>query len=160
MKKKYFTKLFIMFLIFNSNNICISSCMLNGNIEGKCISKESLQNEIKFCKDNLPSYICVPYFQYIWPTWTNKTIDEIVERETIKNIENEFIYETTKTMYKLPLINNIGCMKSYINLLCQKNFLPCNPDNDTTLILDKTVCLNFLKKCDTWKNFCDNFVLS
>ena len=140
------------------NNLVIN-CILNGNIEGKCIQSSLIENEISFCKDYLSDYICVPYFQNIWPEWTNKSIDEIIEKEIMKNIENEFILELTDyNRFPLPLINNIGCMHSYINLICNKNFPPCVFDSDKTLPLCKKVCTKFLNKCGTWQNLCNDYI--
>ena len=153
---KYFIILII--LLFILNNESIFCCILNGNIEGKCISRDKVQNEISFCKNYLADFICIPYFQNIWPEWTNKTIDEIIENQIMKNIENEFLFELTdRHTYALPLINNVGCMKSYINLLCKKNFLPCDPYTNKTISPCKKVCKRFLNKCGTWKSLCDDY---
>ena len=104
MKIKY---IFIGILLFYKLNINLVACciLLNGNIEGKCIKKISIESEISFCKNYLSEYICVPYFQNIWPEWTNKTIDEIIEKEMIKNIENVFIEDVQDKDYHPEWMN-------------------------------------------------------
>ena len=144
-------------LLDKLNKYSIFCCILNGNIEGKCIPSELIGNEITFCKKYVTDNICVPYFQNIWPEWTNKTIDEILENEIMKNIENEFIFELTGNIYYLPLINQAGCMKSYINFICKRNFLPCDPTTDKTIPPCKSICERFLNKCGTWKSLCDEY---
>ena len=136
----------------------VINCILNGNIEGKCIKSNLFENEITFCKYYLSEYTCAPYFQNIWPEWTNKTIDEIIENEIMKNIENEFILELTDyKSYSLPLINNVGCLYSYINIICKKNFPPCKPETDITIEPCKKVCQKFLNNCGTWKSLCEDY---
>ena len=153
---KYILIFIILLLKIDKNSIFC--CILNGNIEGKCISSNLVQNEISFCKKYLTDYICIPYFQNIWPEWTNNTIDEIIENQIMKNIENEFLFELTdKNIYSLPLINEVGCMKSYINLICKKNFIPCEPDTDMTMPPCKKVCKRFLNNCGTWISLCDDY---
>ena len=138
-------------------NYSIFCCILNGNIEGKCISRDLIENQIPFCKKYLSDYICVPYFQNIWPEWTNNTIDEIVEKEIMINIETEFNFELTAQTYSLPLINNVGCLNSYINLICRRNFLPCDPNSDKTIPPCKKVCERFLNSCGTRKFICNDY---
>ena len=156
LKIKLITNIILVSIILN--NYSVLSCILNGNIEGKCVSKSLVENEITFCKKYLSDYICVPYFENLWPEWTNKTIDEIVENEIMKNIEKEFILELTDhKRFLLPLINNLGCMDSYISLICKKNFSPCDSINDITIPPCKKVCIKFLNKCGTWKSICDDY---
>ena len=76
----------------------------------------------------------------------------------MKNIENEFILELTDYhFFSLPLINELGCLNSYIKLMCNKNFPQCEPTKDITKPPCKKVCLNFLNNCGTWKYLCDDY---
>ena len=156
---KFFIKnIIIIILLINKDKSSVKNCILNGNIEGKCIHNSLFENAITFCSKYLSEYICAPYFQNIWPEWTNKTIDEIIENKIMKNIENEFILELTD--YKslaLPLINNVGCLNSYIKLICKTNFPPCDPSNEKTIPPCKKVCKKFLNNCGTWKSLCDGY---
>ena len=39
----------------------VSTCILNGNIEGQCIAKEHVNEDIEFCNEFVPDFICVPF---------------------------------------------------------------------------------------------------
>ena len=95
--------------------------------------------------------------QPIWPNWTNKTIDETIEKKIVQNIEFEFLTEISNSTYHLPLINVIGCLNSYISFICKKNFLPCDMEKDLTYPICKKTCKKFLSKCETYSNLCDSF---
>ena len=141
-------KLFI--FIINILNKIYFSCLLNGNITGKCVSKKSLENEITFCDNFISDFICVPYFNNIWYKWTNKSIDEFLEKKLVNIIEKEFLKEISLGTFKMPLINKIGCLDAYLQFICKKNFPYCNYENDTSYSICKSTCDNFVSKCDTY----------
>ncbi len=45
--------------------IYISSCKITDSVQGICINKTEILNEIKFCYDYVTDNICVPYYSVI-----------------------------------------------------------------------------------------------
>lgn len=151
-------------------NICIvSTCILNGNIEGKCIAKAYVNEDIEFCNKFVPDYICVPFhnvcyiinlFQPYWKEWTNKTTDSVVEKELFHALEKEFLHEINGASY-MPLINSIGCFEAYIHYICKINFQACDPQLDQTITICRKVCEEFVSKCETHpKEICASLPVS
>ena len=137
------------------------SCLLNGDILGKCVSKKSVENEITFCDNYISDFICVPYFNNIWNEWTNKTIDNFLEKKLVNNIEKEFLKELSFDTYEMPLINNIGCLNAYFQFICKKNFPLCNYENNTSYNICKSICENFVGKCKTYNSdLCKNYPIN
>ena len=136
----------------------LDACILNGLNKGLCIPKYYLVNQAPFCFKYLESSVCVPYFNEIWPTFNNKTIDETIEKNIVNNLKKEFKYEIySNNLYSLPLINNLGCMEAYIQFICEKNFIPCEIGDDKTKNVCEKICKKFISKCGTWNGICDNF---
>ena len=62
----------------------------------------------------------------------------------------------------MPLINNIGCIDSYIKFICKTNFRGCDIISkilnkilaNTTKEMCQSVCDNYLNYCDTLSNLC------
>ena len=146
-----------LFFFLHISTAPIFSCLLNGKISGKCVEKSALKSEVSFCYKYLPAYVCVPELHEIWGDWRNATVDFIIEETIIKNLKEEFMFELSENIYSLPLINNIGCMDSYLKFLCLKNFQPCEINGDKTKVLCKSVCMNFFDKCGTWDNLCGDY---
>lgn len=133
-------------------------CELNGNIEGQCLHKSKIEADIHFCSSYLHEYTCVPFYDDIWSGWTNKTMDELIEKKLTKFIEKEFLSEITLKTISMPLINKVGCLKAYVSFLCQMNFHPCDEETDTSIHLCKSVCETFVNKCGTHKKeICEDF---
>lgn len=59
MKKLILNAIFV--AVFNSMVNLSFECMINDKLEGYCTSKTSIQDQIVFCKNYIPDYVCVPY---------------------------------------------------------------------------------------------------
>ncbi len=57
MKKIILSVKLLVFAIFNFCN----SCMINDTTEGRCVTADSIIEEINFCKGYIPKNICIPF---------------------------------------------------------------------------------------------------
>jgi hypothetical protein len=57
-------------------------------------------------------------------------MDSKIEDDIVEYIQKELGKETS-ILSDLPLINNSGCLESYISFLCKMNFKQCDPDSKT-----------------------------
>ena len=154
----------ILFLISSAS--IIIACIVHGNVEGICVATNDItssslttkqmeqENKLVFCQLYLPTYVCVPYFSEIWNTFTNKTIENLIENKVIDSLAKEFINELTAS--SMPIINSGACWQSYINYMCRSNFKNCDPDKSVSYKVCSTHCSNFVLNCNLDTTECDD----
>lgn len=138
------------FLISLKGNLL---CLINGVVEGQCSAKLDIASQIPFCYNYITDNVCVPFVSDIWPEMTITSIDSAIETNLIAYIGTEFSNEIT-VLSAMPMINNIGCLESYLTLICKDNFKSCNITSDTTSPLCASVCSDFSTKCNSYSTLC------
>lgn len=76
----------------------ILCCTIAGNDIGFCASRLSIEDDLDFCKNNVPERVCVPIWsvqsilcQSVWPKYTVKHRDCQTEHIFFENIENQLV---------------------------------------------------------------------
>jgi len=127
---------------------CIQACTLSNYPSGNCMQKSEVINNITFCKDYIPDYVCVTDTQKLWPEFNINAKDSETEQVFISSIANAI-----KTQYdnvtssNFLFTNNQNCYPSFKSFLCSWNFPPCYIGNDTTA----PICF---ENCDTFQTEC------
>ena len=109
--------------LFVSFSLC---CLLDGNDSGDCLTREEILGSVSFCKDYIPSRVCVPYVQDLWEKdFSISSKDSIVEMIYIKNMQEKLIFEYETNTDNMSLSHNRNCYLAYKKFLCRWNFPLC-----------------------------------
>ena len=112
-------------------------CQIPGVLEAICVSIKSTEgSNIQFCQNYLYDYVCVPLFHPLWPEWSTKTKDKLVQQIVAMDIErrfqNELNQNTFDPNYKLvsglQLTSDEKCMQNFVKFMCRYNFNVCDPE--------------------------------
>ena len=146
-------KQILIFLVVISK---IKQCEINGYDSGKCIKKETIINNLKFCGDYLPNIICVSKKQNNFEIVSAKEKDLMIKNIFLKNIEKKIIKDFEKKDNRnMYLIKNAKCRISYQIFLCNWNIPTCDIDNNS-ISPCFSICKNFASNCGYSQDICSN----
>ena len=110
---------------------------------------------MNFCGGYVYEHICVPVASQVWPEWSIKSKDFLVESLTVLYLEQRLIQELNQNRFSeefaevagLELTSYPECLDSYIRFYCRLNFPMCDEFTGETIPVCPTDCANAFLDC-------------
>ena len=66
-------------------------CQLESVLESECLPTSSIVDQLDFCGNYVKGNICVPVFHQVWPEWSIKSKDFLVEELAVLYMETRLL---------------------------------------------------------------------